>query len=157
MTKAAAEFVTPLSVASLSGDKVYDDLFSLTDEAIGRIAVAHGKSPAQVILRWHIQQGHIAIPKSTRPERMHENIDVLREAIQHAIVADVPDKFDPVGQAVSFGPRFCRFAGPVPATEHQQARRWHRPANLVERSDGPLSVLQRVPAWKHRSKRDTAP
>jgi phosphopantothenoylcysteine decarboxylase/phosphopantothenate--cysteine ligase len=33
MTKAAAEFVTPLSVASLSGDKVYDDLFSLTDEA----------------------------------------------------------------------------------------------------------------------------
>jgi len=33
MTKAAAEFVTPLSVASLTGDKVYDDLFSLTDEA----------------------------------------------------------------------------------------------------------------------------
>jgi phosphopantothenoylcysteine decarboxylase / phosphopantothenate---cysteine ligase len=33
MTKAAAEFVTPLSVASLSGDKVYDELFSLTDEA----------------------------------------------------------------------------------------------------------------------------
>jgi phosphopantothenoylcysteine decarboxylase/phosphopantothenate--cysteine ligase len=33
MTKAAAEFVTPLSVASLSGDKLYDDLFSLTDEA----------------------------------------------------------------------------------------------------------------------------
>ncbi|MEA2855837.1 MAG: phosphopantothenoylcysteine decarboxylase / phosphopantothenate---cysteine ligase [Methylobacteriaceae bacterium] len=33
MTRAAAEFVTPLSVASLSGDKVYDDLFSLTDEA----------------------------------------------------------------------------------------------------------------------------
>ncbi|MEA2759431.1 MAG: phosphopantothenoylcysteine decarboxylase / phosphopantothenate---cysteine ligase [Methylobacteriaceae bacterium] len=33
MTKAAGEFVTPLSVASLTGDKVYDDLFSLTDEA----------------------------------------------------------------------------------------------------------------------------
>ncbi|MEA2838679.1 MAG: phosphopantothenoylcysteine decarboxylase / phosphopantothenate---cysteine ligase [Methylobacteriaceae bacterium] len=33
MTKAAAQFVTPLSVASLTGDKVYDDLFSLTDEA----------------------------------------------------------------------------------------------------------------------------
>jgi phosphopantothenoylcysteine decarboxylase/phosphopantothenate--cysteine ligase len=33
MTKAATEFVTPLSVASLSGDRVYDDLFSLTDEA----------------------------------------------------------------------------------------------------------------------------
>src|SRR6201999_3441735 len=33
LTKAGAEFVTPLSVASLSGEKVYDDLFSLTDEA----------------------------------------------------------------------------------------------------------------------------
>src|ERR1700712_4944402 len=32
MTKAAPQFVTPLSVASLSGEKVYDDLFSLTDE-----------------------------------------------------------------------------------------------------------------------------
>ena len=39
MTAAAKEFVTPLSVASLSGDKVYTDLFSLTDEAeIGHIA-----------------------------------------------------------------------------------------------------------------------
>src|SRR5437764_7798400 len=33
MTKAAGEFVTPLSLASLTGDKVYDDLFSLIDEA----------------------------------------------------------------------------------------------------------------------------
>ncbi|MGI9503456.1 MAG: flavoprotein, partial [Geminicoccaceae bacterium] len=33
LTKAGAEFVTPLSVASLSGDKVFGDLFSLTDEA----------------------------------------------------------------------------------------------------------------------------
>src|ERR1700759_4654438 len=33
LTKAGAEFVTPLSVASLAGEKVYDDLFSLTDEA----------------------------------------------------------------------------------------------------------------------------
>ena len=33
LTRAGAEFVTPLSVASLSGEKVYDDLFSLTDEA----------------------------------------------------------------------------------------------------------------------------
>ena len=35
------------------------------------------RSAAQVILRWHMQRGHIAIPKSTRPERMRENIAVF--------------------------------------------------------------------------------
>jgi len=49
----------------------------LTDETITQIAAAHGKSVAQIILRWHMQHGHIAIPKSTRPERMHENIAVF--------------------------------------------------------------------------------
>jgi 2,5-diketo-D-gluconate reductase A len=49
----------------------------LTDDTIVRIAKAHGKSTAQVILRWHLQHGHIAIPKSTRPERMRENITVF--------------------------------------------------------------------------------
>lgn len=49
----------------------------LTDETITQIAAAHGKSAAQIILRWHMQHGHIAIPKSTRPERMHENIAVF--------------------------------------------------------------------------------
>ena len=48
----------------------------LTDDTIIRIASAHSKSTAQVILRWHLQHGHIAIPKSTRPERMRENIAV---------------------------------------------------------------------------------
>jgi 2,5-diketo-D-gluconate reductase A len=49
----------------------------LTDETIARIAAQHGKSVAQVILRWHIQHGTIAIPKSARPERMTENIDIF--------------------------------------------------------------------------------
>jgi 2,5-diketo-D-gluconate reductase A len=49
----------------------------LTDHTITAIAEASGKSTAQVILRWHIQHGNIAIPKSARPERMHENIDIL--------------------------------------------------------------------------------
>ncbi|NYH91168.1 2,5-diketo-D-gluconate reductase A [Actinopolymorpha rutila] len=49
----------------------------LTDDTIGQVAAAHGKSTAQVILRWHMQHGHIAIPKSTRPQRMHENIAVF--------------------------------------------------------------------------------
>ena len=36
-----------------------------------------GKTPAQVMLRWHLQQGRSVIPKSTHPERITENIDVF--------------------------------------------------------------------------------
>jgi 2,5-diketo-D-gluconate reductase A len=49
----------------------------LTDDTIVRIGAAHRKSAAQVILRWHLQHGHIAIPKSTRPERMREIIAIF--------------------------------------------------------------------------------
>jgi len=49
----------------------------LTDETITAIAAARGKTPAQVILRWHLQHGTIVIPKSARPERMAENLAVL--------------------------------------------------------------------------------
>ena len=50
---------------------------TLQDPVIGGIAEAHGKSPAQVMLRWHVQQGRSAIPKSTKPARIAENIDVF--------------------------------------------------------------------------------
>jgi 2,5-diketo-D-gluconate reductase A len=46
----------------------------LENPAIVRIAVERGKSPAQIILRWHIQHGHIVFPKSTHLERMQENL-----------------------------------------------------------------------------------
>jgi diketogulonate reductase-like aldo/keto reductase len=50
---------------------------TLADPVIGGIAAEHGKSPAQVMLRWHLQQGRSAIPKSVRPERIAENFDVF--------------------------------------------------------------------------------
>ena len=50
---------------------------TLQDPIIGEIAQAHGKTPAQVMLRWHLQEGRSAIPKSTRRERIAENIDVF--------------------------------------------------------------------------------
>ena len=50
---------------------------ALQDPVIGEIAEAHGKSPAQVMLRWGIQQGRSVIPKSTKPHRIAENIDVF--------------------------------------------------------------------------------
>lgn len=48
----------------------------LNSPVIGKIAKEHGKSPAQVILRWELQQGFIVIPKSIHEERMRENRDV---------------------------------------------------------------------------------
>jgi diketogulonate reductase-like aldo/keto reductase len=50
---------------------------TLDDPIIGNIAIAHGKSPAQVMLRWGLQQGRSVIPKSTKPSRIAENINVL--------------------------------------------------------------------------------
>jgi diketogulonate reductase-like aldo/keto reductase len=50
---------------------------TLQDPVIGEIAQTHGKTPAQVMLRWHLQQGRSAIPKSTKPRRIAENLDVF--------------------------------------------------------------------------------
>jgi diketogulonate reductase-like aldo/keto reductase len=50
---------------------------TLEDPVIGDIAKAHDKTPAQVMLRWHLQQGRSVIPKSTKPQRIAENIDVF--------------------------------------------------------------------------------
>jgi len=47
------------------------------DPALLEIADAHGKTAAQVMLRWHVQQGRSAIPKSVRPERIAENFDIF--------------------------------------------------------------------------------
>ncbi len=41
------------------------------------IAHKHGRTPAQVVLRWHVQTGNVAIPKSVTPSRIQENIDVF--------------------------------------------------------------------------------
>jgi 2,5-diketo-D-gluconate reductase A len=49
----------------------------LDDPAIVEIAQAHGKTPAQAIIRWHLQIGNVVIPKSVTPERIGENFAVL--------------------------------------------------------------------------------
>jgi diketogulonate reductase-like aldo/keto reductase len=50
---------------------------TLEDPVVGEIARDHGKSPAQVMLRWHLQEGRSVIPKSTKPQRIAENFDVF--------------------------------------------------------------------------------
>jgi diketogulonate reductase-like aldo/keto reductase len=49
----------------------------LGHEVLTAIARKHGKTPAQVVLRWHIEMGLVAIPKSVTPERIRENIDIF--------------------------------------------------------------------------------
>ena len=50
---------------------------TLQDPVIRDIAAAHDKTPAQVMLRWHLQQGRQAIPKSVTPSRIAENFDII--------------------------------------------------------------------------------
>lgn len=49
----------------------------LDDETIVQIAERHGKTPAQAILRWHLQIGNVVIPKSATPERIRENLELF--------------------------------------------------------------------------------
>lgn len=65
----------------------------LSDATVAAIAAAHDKTAAQVILRWHMQHGIIAIPKSARPERMAENLDIFDFALTDDELAAI-DKLD---------------------------------------------------------------
>jgi len=49
----------------------------LVDPTVVAIAQAHGKTPAQVVLRWHVQHGSIVFPKSVTPSRMQENFEIF--------------------------------------------------------------------------------
>ncbi|MFI5928805.1 aldo/keto reductase [Micromonospora sp. NPDC051543] len=49
----------------------------LDDQAITKIATRTGKTPAQVVLRWHLQLGNIVIPKSVTPSRIRQNLEVF--------------------------------------------------------------------------------
>lgn len=54
-----------------------DTTTPLTDPTIAAIGAAYGKTTAQVMLRWHLQQGRSAIPKSVRAERIAENFNIF--------------------------------------------------------------------------------
>jgi diketogulonate reductase-like aldo/keto reductase len=63
----------------------------LTDPTLAGIAAAHGVTPAQVVLRWHLHHGIVVIPKSADPGRIRTNLDILGFALTpeevHAIDA----------------------------------------------------------------------
>ncbi|WP_030292886.1 aldo/keto reductase [Streptomyces katrae] len=71
----------------------------LTLPAVAEAAARHGRSPAQVVLRWHLQLGNIAIPKSVTPSRIRENLDVFGFELDAADLAAL----DALGSGSSAG------------------------------------------------------
>ena len=78
----------------------------LADPVIAGIAEAHGRTSAQVVLRWIVQQGIVATPKSANPERLAQNLDIFSFSLSEAEMAalDTLDRPDPTMlDADSFG------------------------------------------------------
>jgi diketogulonate reductase-like aldo/keto reductase len=80
-----------------TGDEVRSPL---TDPVITDVAAKYGKTPAQVVLRWHIEHGFCAIPKSVKPHRIAENFDVLDFSLE----AEEVTAIDALDKGVRGGP-----------------------------------------------------
>ena len=65
------------------------DPMLLQNETLSSIAAAHGKSVVQVILRWHMQEGFSAVPGSTNPAHIQENIDIFDFELTDAEMAQI--------------------------------------------------------------------
>ena len=61
----------------------------IDDPVIAEVAAKHGKSPAQVMVRWSLQLGNIVLPKSVTPERIEQNIDVFDFVLDDADMAAI--------------------------------------------------------------------
>lgn len=75
-------------------------LNALEHPSVTSIAEKHGKTPAQVVLRWHVEHGVVAIPKSVKPHRIRENIDVF----DFELTADEVAAIDALDTGVRGGP-----------------------------------------------------
>jgi 2,5-diketo-D-gluconate reductase A len=75
----------------------------LKHPVIARIAARHGKTPAQAIIRWHIDSGLVVIPKSVRAERIAENFEVFDFRLDEADMAAIAGLDDPAGR-IGFDP-----------------------------------------------------
>jgi 2,5-diketo-D-gluconate reductase A len=80
----------------------------LGDPVIVEIAEAHDKTPAQVVIRWHLQLGNVVIPKSVTPERIEENFDVFDFHLSESEMA----AFEPLDAGERTGPDPDTFVRP---------------------------------------------
>ncbi len=79
----------------------------ISSEPVEAAASAHGVSAAQVVLRWHVQKGHVVLPKSTHPGRMRQNMDLGGFALSEAEMTAI-DMLDDPAATVSLDPyTFC--------------------------------------------------
>jgi 2,5-diketo-D-gluconate reductase A len=79
----------------------------LDDETVGQIAARVGRTPAQVVLRWHIQRGNIVFPKSVTPERIRENFEIFDFELEDSELESI-DELDR-GEGGRTGPHPDRF------------------------------------------------
>ncbi|MER5253578.1 MULTISPECIES: aldo/keto reductase [unclassified Streptomyces] len=75
--RASREFHAEQGIATEAWSPLGQGKGLLEVPAIIAIAQKHGRTPAQVVLRWHLQLGNVVIPKSVTPSRIKENIDVF--------------------------------------------------------------------------------
>jgi 2,5-diketo-D-gluconate reductase A len=80
----------------------------LDDETIAAIAERHGKTPAQAVLRWHLQLGNVVIPKSVTPERIRENLELFDFELSDAEMAE----FERLDRGERIGPDPGTFVSP---------------------------------------------
>ena len=90
------------------------------ESLIQDLAQKHGKSPAQVLLRWHIQQGHIVIPGSKTPSHIAQNIDLFDFALTDQEMAQITtlDRGKPMFEHTE--ERLAQFAAFVPDVDGQK-------------------------------------
>jgi 2,5-diketo-D-gluconate reductase A len=81
----------------------------LSNPAVTTLADAHEKTPAQVLIRWHIQLGNIVIPKSVTPERIVSNFDVFDFELSEQDMASISSLGD--GTRLGPDPRTFNFTG----------------------------------------------
>lgn len=61
----------------------------LDDPVLAAIAARHDRTPAQIVLRWHVQLGNLVIPKASSPERIRENLDVFDFELRLGDLAEI--------------------------------------------------------------------
>jgi D-xylose reductase len=107
-TALAAQRITPerlevlrISLKEMKGAHGAEELIYRDMEFHGEIAAATGRTPAQVVLRWGVQRGTSVIPKTSRIERLAENLDVESFTLDDAQM-----------RAITGLDRHCRFNDP---------------------------------------------
>ena len=78
----------------------------LRDPDLKRIAAKHGISVVQAILRWHLQYGDVAIPKSLNPERQRQNLDLTAFELDDQDMADIAAMDNPEGHTFGQNPHW---------------------------------------------------